>query len=307
VTIDSRQVWLETRRRLEERLARDLLRTTPDGLRPLPLLHGHEGKVKWGIDLAQLGRAGRRNAGSPHVHRISLSPAGLPVGFDGFTILFISDLHLDLPTGALEQAIRLLAEVECDIAVFGGDYQSYGTPPAKDTAAAMAPLVGAIHAKSGVFAILGNHDRHDLVAPLEALGLTLLINESAALARDGETITLIGCDDINVFHDHAAEQALHRGDGFRIALIHSPDFARQAEAAGCAVYLAGHTHGGQICLPGGKPIMTALDHERGLARGVWHKGRMVGYTSTGLGCGGVAARFNCPPEVALITLTRPAP
>lgn len=303
---NGRKDWLERRLHLENRLEQARERSTPFGIRGLSPLYDRSAVIERSVRATGLYARGVRNAGRPHLHRVTLFPPGLPAAFDGFTILFISDLHLDVPTGSLPPAVRLVAGVECDVAVFGGDYQSYGRPTASAAATAMAPLVAAIRARRGMFAILGNHDRHDMVGPLEGLGLTVLINECAVLERDGDRLTLVGCDDIHAFHDPAAVRALGYDKGFRIAVIHSPDLAPEAEAAGCALYLAGHTHGGQICLPGGRALITALDGDRSTARGVWRLGRMVGYTSTGLGSGSAPIRFNCPPEVALVTL-RPAP
>lgn len=302
-----RQGWLERRRQLESQLAVGRCRSTPDGLRRVPWYFGHVGKFSWVFAALGLGRRGARNAGEVHLHRLELSPDGLPEAFDGFTIMFLSDLHMDLSSMAVAKAARRIAGVECDVAVFGGDFQSHGHPSAAVVEAGLAPLVGAIRARHGIFGVLGNHDRHDLVEPLERAGISLLINETMTLTRAGQSLTLVGCDDTHVFHDLAADRALVSAEGFRVAVVHSPDFAPEAAAAGCSLYLAGHTHGGQICLPGGRPILTALDRGSGRGRGVWRQGGMIGYTTTGLGCGGFPVRLNCPPEVALITLRRAAP
>jgi uncharacterized protein len=250
---------------------------------------------------------GRRNARALRETCLDLSPPHLPAAFDGFRLLFMSDFHLDLPTGAQDAALGLLAAREADVAILGGDFQSVGRPDSADVAARLAPLVAAIRAPGGIFAVLGNHDRHDVVEPIEALGVRLLINESAVLERQGQSLTLIGCDDVHTFHDPAATRALSQGAGCRIAVVHSPDYAREAAEAGCSLYLAGHTHGGQICLPGGRPVLTALDRDHHLVAGPWKMGAMIGYTSSGLGCGAVPVRFNCPPEIVWITLRRPQP
>ena len=80
-----------------------------------------------------------------------------------------------------------------------------------------------------------------------------------------------------------------------------------AAAAGCALYLCGHTHGGQICLPGGRPILTHLTRCRHLASGRWQCGAMTGYTNRGIGVSGPPLRFNCSGEAAVITLRRSTP
>lgn len=299
---EPRQAWLVRRRQLEAQLTKSQLRSTSSGPRPFHRLLGHNAKMKWLFCVLGLYRRGADNAARPRLHRLDLWHRDLPAAFDGFTILFLSDLHLDVLSGALERAVELVSEVACDVAIFGGDYQSHRRPAPTEVAAKMVPLLRAIRAREGIFGVMGNHDGYDIVAPLQASGLSLLINETAVLSRDGQALTLVGCDDIHSFYDQAARHVLDAAKGFRIAVIHSPDYAFEAAAAGCSLYLAGHTHGGQICLPGGRPIVTALDRDRGLARGVWRVGTMLGYTSTGLGSGGLPVRFNCPPEVALITL-----
>ena len=93
-------------------------------------------------------------------------------------------------------------------------------------------------------------------------------------------------------------------DGCRIAFVHSAEMADHAAAAGCALYLCGHTHAGQVCLPGGRMVFTQLVRCRHAASGVWREGEMVGYTSPGLGVSPPAVRFNSRGGAALITLRR---
>lgn len=300
-----RQTWLERRRQMEGRLRDNRIRHTPDGTRLLPALAHKELVLERAFRWSGLFGFGRRNAGNIRLTEAEFRFVDLPSAFDGYRILFLSDLHVG--GGAPETvalATSLVATVSADLMVLGGDFQNWGKPAAADVAQCMAPLLAVMKPADGIFAVLGNHDTHEMVEPLEALGVRLLLNESLSLTRGDQSIHLVGCDDVHVFYDHAAELALKRGRGFRIAVVHSPDFAGQAAEAGCAFYLAGHTHGGQVCLPGGRPIITALDRNHGLARGAWRLHGMQGYTSTGLGAGHPGVRFNCPPEVALITLRR---
>ncbi|KLK91371.1 metallophosphoesterase, partial [Microvirga vignae] len=92
-----------------------------------------------------------------------------------------------------------------------------------------------------------------------------------------------------------------------ILLSHTPGTYRRAAHAAFDLMLCGHTHGGQICLPGGIPIRTETVSPRRFVRGSWRYGRMIGYTSTGAGTCIVDARLNCPPEVTLHRLRRVAP
>ena len=93
-------------------------------------------------------------------------------------------------------------------------------------------------------------------------------------------------------------------DGFRILLQHSPELLDEAAAASVALYLCGHTHGGQICLPGGIPLMTNIRTPRRYASGLWQHGDMTGYTSVGVGVSVMPLRFFSKGEVAVITLRR---
>jgi hypothetical protein len=116
---------------------------------------------------------------------------------------------------------------------------------------------------------------------------------------------LTGLDDVHRFYTPAAKQALYDAPaGFRVALVHSAEIADHAAAAGFDLYLCGHTHGGQICLPNGRAVFTRLRRCHFGARGEWRAGAMIGYTSNGLGVGEVPLRFNCRGEIAVVTLRR---
>src|SRR5207248_5519488 len=137
------------------------------------------------------------------------------------------------------------------------------------------------------------------------MGFDVLLNRSLVLEHAGERLHVTGLDDVNCFYTEAALAALRArpdNDGFRIALVHSAEMADHAAAAGCALYLCGHTHGGQICLPGGRPIITHLLRCRHASIGLWREGNMTGYTSRGLGVGDVPLRFNSRGEICIITL-----
>jgi predicted MPP superfamily phosphohydrolase len=153
--------------------------------------------------------------------------------------------------------------------------------------------------------VLGNHDPVEMVEALEDLGFETLVNRSTTLSRGGETVHVTGLDDVHDFYSPAARTALDQQvDGCRIALVHSAEMADHAAAAGCSLYLCGHTHGGQVCLPGGRPVFTQLVRCRHAASGVWREGAMVGYTSPGLGVAPPTVRFNSRGGAAVITLRR---
>ena len=169
----------------------------------------------------------------------------------------------------------------------------------------MARLMQGLRARDGVFGILGNHDSADMAAIFDSLGVRMLINETATVMRGGEALHVTGVDDVHYYYTGDASDALRFApDGCRIALVHSPELAEQAADAGVALYLTGHTHGGQVCLPGGMPVFTHSHGQRRFSSGLWRKGGMVGYTSRGAGVSGLPVRFNCPGEATLITLRR---
>lgn len=258
--------------------------------------------------LAALGlrRRALANILAIELSEVDMAISGLPEAFDGYRILQISDIHVGRVPGLVEAAAAIVSQVDADLAVLTGDVQTRGSPSAAVAAAQIAPLLGAVRASDGILAVLGNHDRHDLTDHLEQRGVRMLINEDLVLEREGARLRVTGIDDINNFYTEDAIRALRAptAEPVSIALVHSPELADVAADAGYALYLAGHTHGGQICLPNGKPLLTAVEYHRRLAAGPWRYGRMLGYTSRGVGVG-QRARFNCPPEIAILRLRRP--
>ena len=136
---------------------------------------------------------------------------------------------------------------------------------------------------------------------MERSGVRLLLNEVETIERSGARIHLAGVDDAHYYRVDNIERAASGipADGFSILLSHTPEIYRQAAHAGFDLMLSGHTHGGQICLPGGFPIKLNARLPRRMGKGTWTYESMHGYTSTGVGTSIVTARFNCPPEITL--------
>ena len=263
--------------------------------------------VEVGLRLIGVHRRGVRNALDFVVTRLEFSFVDLPMAFDGFRILQVSDPHFDALPGFDDRLCALAAAEAVDLCALTGDYQMEHGGSFAHVLPSFARLAAAVKARHGTVAILGNHDPADMVPGIEACGIRVLINESLTVERSGESIHLTGTDDVHYFYTDAAAAAVHAAPaGFRIALIHSAEFADVAAAAGFRLYLSGHTHGGQICLPGGRPLLTHLTCHKAYARGLWRHGEMIGYTSTGAGVSGIPVRFNCPGEVVVITLRRAA-
>ena len=134
----------------------------------------------------------------------------------------------------------------------------------------------------------------------------MLLNESEALARGEQRLHLAGVDDAHYYRADNLEKAassIPHGD-VSVLLSHTPEIYRQAAHAGFSVMLSGHTHGGQICLPGQIPITLDASLPRRLGAGAWEHGKMAGYTSVGVGSCIVPVRFNCLPEITVHHLTR---
>jgi predicted MPP superfamily phosphohydrolase len=249
---------------------------------------------------------GRRNAEKIVIRENPLEFADLPPAFDGFTVLHLTDLHVEMNAKAMARAAELASSLTYDLVVLTGDFRAatYGAhEPTLEGLARLRP-----HLKGPVYGVLGNHDTIRMVPGLEAMGIRMLLNESEAIRRGDQAIHLAGIDDA---HYYCADNIHKAGasipdDGFAILLSHTPEIYRQAAHAGFRLMLSGHTHGGQICLPGGIPITLDSHLPRRLGAGPWHHYGMAGYTSVGTGSCIVPVRFNCPPEIALHRLRRAA-
>ncbi len=261
------------------------------------------GLFGFALRLLGLYERGVRNAIDIRLNRLDLWFETLPKEFDGFRLLQLTDLHADFLPETLQAALNLTVDVEADICVLTGDFRRRVKGSFSEILPAMERLTSQISTRHGTYAVLGNHDCADMVEPFEALGIRVLINETHTIFRGGAELHLTGTDDVHYYYTDAARQALAAApEGFRIALIHSAELADAAAENGFQLYLAGHTHGGQVCLPGGWPIITHMNRYRRYARGLWRHGEMRGYTSTGVGVSGLPVRFNTRGEVVLITL-----
>ena len=264
--------------------------------------------LKFGLRTLGLYERGRQNSLSVAVTRLQFSFSDLPRAFDGFQILHLSDFHIDGVEGLTEVLERMLPALHPDLCVFTGDYRFEDHGDCQAIYPRMRRIVKSIHAKYGIYGILGNHDAGEIALTLEEYGVRMLVNEAAEIEKAGEAISLLGVDDSFDYRcdDLPAALATVPPNAFKILLSHSPELYRDAAAAGIQLYLTGHTHAGQIRLPG----IGALKHNarcpRSLGSGVWQYRGMQGYTSTGVGCSGVSVRFHCPPELVLIELGRSA-
>jgi predicted MPP superfamily phosphohydrolase len=249
---------------------------------------------------------GRTNAARVRLRTNAVYSPRLPSGFDGFTILHITDLHADISGGAIAETTRLVSSLSYDLCVLTGDYRGQTYGPYHASLQNMLPLCQAL--KGDVYGVLGNHDTILMVPDLERMGVRMLLNEQVMFERNGAKISIAGIDDAHFYRMDNIEKAAADipQDAFSILLSHTPETYRQASHAGFDLLLAGHTHGGQICLPGGIPIILSSVLPRRMGKGAWKYNGMAGYTSVGAGSCGVPVRFNCAPEVTLHRLHRSA-
>lgn len=300
--VTDRNVWAARRARMEAGNEKH----TPDKQwhsRHWQLFNSCLIAFRWLLKLTGLYGRGVRNALDIELVEIELDFATLPADFDGYRILQISDPHLDALDDLGPTIANLVKDAEADLCVLTGDYRYRVHGSFDKVKKAFEPVFEAIDAPDGIYAILGNHDSVQMVPMFEELGAHVLANQTLSLSRNQSTVHVTGVDDAYYYFTDDATTALSKApEGFRIALVHSPALVDQASQANIDFYLTGHTHGGQVCLPGGYPIVThSLAHKR-FASGHWTLGGMKGYTSRGAGVSGLPVRFNCRGEVTVFTL-----
>jgi len=230
----------------------------------------------------------------------------LPAAFDGFRLLQLTDLHLDLDPDLAPVVERQVRKTAHDAAVVTGDFRNRTDGDYGPCLAGMA-RISAVLAPAR-WGILGNHDCIEMVPSLEGAGLPVLLNETASIRRDGAALWIAGIDDPHFYktHDLRKVRSAAPREACVILLSHSPEIFSEAESEGFDLQLSGHTHGGQVCLPGGLPVIVPCRVDRKFVNGRWQHGTLQGYTSPGTGGCAVAARLNCPPEITLHVLHAPA-
>jgi predicted MPP superfamily phosphohydrolase len=242
---------------------------------------------------------GRRNATNITVRSNYITSRKIPSSFAGFSILQLSDLHVELSMKAMDRLHGILPSIAYDICVLTGDYRGQSFGPYQAAIDAMASLCRLI--KKPMYGVLGNHDTIRMLPALEEMGIRMLLNECVTIGRGSHRIHLAGVDDAHFYRADNLERAASDipANEFSILLSHTPEIYQQAAHAEFDVLLSGHTHGGQICLPGGIPLSLDSVLPRRLGSGAWKYHNMIGYTSVGAGCSIVPARFNCPPEITI--------
>jgi predicted MPP superfamily phosphohydrolase len=222
------------------------------------------------------------------------------------SLAFASDFHAGASTHpeVFVSLARELLNHRPDVLLLGGDFVSR-------TAEYMAPLLDALSQYNpplGKFAVLGNHDLwaddEAVSRQLNAVGVEVLVNRNMALAPPFDGVSICGIDDPWTGRADSAK-TFEGSKAIRIWLTHSPDGLLLLEDQQYAIGFAGHTHGGQICLADGTPIMTAggplsRSHSRGRFD-IPGNGPLI--VSRGVGCSNLPIRINSDPELIICRLT----
>jgi len=232
------------------------------------------------------------------VTRTDLPVAGLAPGLDGLRIALITDVHCSAtvdPDDA-SRAVGLANDASPDLTVLGGDYVTFADRDYVDLA---ADLLGAARASHGVYAVLGNHDDDRYVpAALGRRSIAVLRDARTSLRIRGERLDLVG---IRYWTRRVPDILRIVGDqrDATVLLAHDPRRLTEAATLGIPLVLSGHTHGGQVVVPGlGAPAARRFPVLAGPAR----RGRTTLFVSRGVGTVYLPVRLNCPPEVAVLTL-----
>jgi predicted MPP superfamily phosphohydrolase len=229
----------------------------------------------------------------------------LPPVWEGLRISLISDLHLGfaVSSGWLRRVFSEVTERQSDLILLAGDLLAGGTAGVPRAAQRLALL----RAPLGVCAVLGNHDYYAdteaLLETLRSVGVRLLRNQALCLEREGQRLWLVGLDDPGTGHDDLDLALNLVPDGApAILLCHNPDAVEEVSERAVGLMLSGHTHGGQVCLPGLGQVFCFSRFYRRYSSGLFWVGPTALYVTRGLGKALLPFRFLCRPEVTLLTL-----
>ena len=239
----------------------------------------------------------------------------LPPAFEGFRIVQISDIHLDefMEDFFLREVIERVNTLQPDLLLVTGDFVSRGPLPMSVPLAAAgrcAEMLNMIHCQQR-YGILGNHDA--MVGPrfirqhMAANGLPLLVNETVLIERGGQHLFLSGLDDVSLGQPDLDLAVPAAPDAPVLLMCHEPDYAdiiaRHRRGKNVDLIFSGHTHGGQVRIPG-LPPLELPPHGRIYVEGHFVVGSSQLYVNRGVGTVGLPFRLNCPPEITVGTLRR---
>jgi predicted MPP superfamily phosphohydrolase len=239
------------------------------------------------------------------VNRHRIPVAGLPAGFAGFAIALLSDVHHGpfVPLAYVEHVVSLANALHPDLVCLAGDFVHHGARYIEPVWEVLRELRGA----EGVVAVLGNHDHWEGASAtrraLAAARVTELHNGGEWLRRGGARLRIAGVGDLlEDVQDVAGAVGDATVDDATVLLCHEPDLAEGLNDPRVKLQLSGHTHGGQVCLPGYGPLVVPSRYGTKYARGLV-QGRVAPvFVTCGVGTITPPVRLCCRPEVALLEL-----
>lgn len=240
------------------------------------------------------------------VERVTVSLPALPPAFHGLTLAVCGDWHIGpyISANEIHAAVDEVLRLRADAVLLTGDFVSSSAGYETEL---LAAELKRLSAPLGVYAVLGNHDwwhRPEAVrAAMAQSGARLLQNESVMLTRNGENLFLVGLDSYFERHTDIPRALAHVPPSApAIVLAHEPDVADLLSAEPRALLqISGHSHGGQVRLPGLKPLLLPVYGEK-YPLGLQRAGGLWVYTNRGIGVTKLPVRFNCRPEVTLLML-----
>ncbi len=247
------------------------------------------------------------NPYEPRLERVELTLPPGHEGLAGLRIGFLSDTHVGpfISPDDLARATALLLSQQPDVVLLGGDYIAESPRYAGPAAEVLGDLARA--APLGGFAVLGNHDftagsGAKVTEALERAGIPVLRNAAGTVRFNGDALWVAGVDEALIAGPNPAVTfaAIPQGAAV-VALWHEPDWAERTARLGAFAQLSGHSHGGQVRLPGLGPVGLPPGGRR-YVTGLNQAAGMPVYVTRGVGVYRPPIRLNCPPEVTLITL-----
>ena len=271
--------------------------------------------ARWiGRNWARLTYATRIEPTWLELNHLPIPVKDLPPAFSGLRIVQMSDFHggHQVTAAYLNEAVELAQAQEPDAVVLTGDFVHKGFCHVDQ----VAEILGKLQAPLGVFAVLGNHDfsvrnalgirrhqhLHQAVADaLKNQGIRVLHNETQVLTRGGQHLYLAGVEDLwSRVCDLDKTLANLSPHIPCVLLAHNPSTVEHLNGHRCDLVLSGHTHGGQVKLPGVGPVALGPKGRR-FAAGLYQVNDTTLYVNKGVGFG-LRIRFGVRPEVAVLTL-----
>jgi predicted MPP superfamily phosphohydrolase len=243
----------------------------------------------------------------PKTVEVEVELPNLPPAFDGYRVGQISDVHCGsfTPKARVDSWVAQLNGARCDLIAITGDLVTNGNEFVDDVAQALSGL----DAPDGVFACMGNHDyfcdAERLVRGMRDGGIEVLRNQGVHLSRDDSSLYIAGIEDNwSGRHDLAKTLADRKGEP-TLLLAHDPNHFPAAAEQGVMLTLSGHTHGGQIGLPGFEGRYNFARLITKFTHGLHRLGQSALYVSRGAGTTGPPVRLFAPAELTVLTLRSP--